>query len=138
MKNSLTITVFYEGSFWVAIFERQSCEGYSVARVVLGNEPTDPELYNILLNECSEPPYSKPAKEQPVIIKKKNPKKLQREVIKLQEKGSNMSKAYESIRIGMEQNKKMKKQESKHEKEEEERRKFLLKQQKKKNKIKGH
>jgi hypothetical protein len=138
MKNSVTITVLFEGPFWVAIFERQSMEGYAVARVVLGEEPTEVEFYYFLLNECQQLRYSQPTKEKPLAFKKKSPKRMQREARQLQRSGSNMSKAYESIRVELEKNKKIKKQKSRQERDEEDDRQFELKQQKKKDKKKGH
>ena len=63
---------------------------------------------------------------------------MQREARQLQRSGSNMSKAYESIRVELEKNKKIKKQKSRQERDEKDDQQFELKQQKKKDKKKGH
>ena len=44
-----TLTVYFEEPFWVAVLERADPDGVRAIRVVLGGEPTDPELYDLLL-----------------------------------------------------------------------------------------
>lgn len=137
MGGSITMTVFYEGPFWVAVLERESAAGYSVSRHIFGGEPTDPEVYEFILHGYDSVRFSRPSEEKEEVIKKKNPKRLQREARKEMEKGPNMSKAYESIRIETEKNKKERKAKGREQREEEERVKFEKKQLKKKQKLKG-
>lgn len=132
------MTVFYEGPFWVAVFERETDAGYSVGRHIFGGEPTDPEVYEFTLIGYNSVKFSRPSAEKEEVIKKKNPKRLQREARNEMEKGPNMSKAYESIRLEMEKNKKERKSKGREKREEEERVKFEKKQLKKKQKLKGH
>ena len=87
LKNTITVTVQLEGSFWTALFERNDAGNYTVARKIFGKEPTDPELYEFLLKNYHELKYTEPQKFK-LIIKRKNPKRVRREVRKAMEKGS--------------------------------------------------
>jgi hypothetical protein len=44
----IQLTVFFEGEFWVGLFEREDAGQVQAARVVFGAEPTSPELLNWL------------------------------------------------------------------------------------------
>ena len=141
LKNTITVTVQLEGSFWTALFERNDAGNYTVARKIFGKEPTDPELYEFLLKNYHELKYTEPQKFK-LIIKRKNPKRVRREVRKAMEKGSKTlpseSHAQEVLRLELEKNKKTRQVASKTEKEAERDRKFLLRQVKKKKKQQGH
>lgn len=137
-KNSITLTVMFEGQFWVGIFERESDDGYSVARVVLGGEPTEAELFHFLLYQCDALKFSAPVEDATSVIRKVNPKRAIREAKKLQESGPAMTKAYDVMRLELEKNKKVRKEKNKAEREEEEKLRFELKQKKKKEKLRGH
>lgn len=43
------MTVFFEGSFWVGVFERAEDGKLSVCRVVFGSEPRDYEVWEFIL-----------------------------------------------------------------------------------------
>lgn len=45
---SSALTVYFEGPFWVAVLERTDEGRYQAARVVLGAEPSDAELFAYL------------------------------------------------------------------------------------------
>lgn len=49
----MTLTVIYDDPFWVGIFERQTVDGYAVARTIFGGEPTGPKLYQFILTKQS-------------------------------------------------------------------------------------
>lgn len=44
----ITLTVYFEGPHWVGLFEREDEDGYAVARVVYGAEPSAAEVYEQL------------------------------------------------------------------------------------------
>lgn len=132
------LTVLFEDPFWVGIFERNDGKHYSVAREVFGAEPTDIEVYQFVISKLSTLRFTTPIKEDKKKIRKINPKRLQREVIKSSQKATGVSKAQDVMRIELEKNKKISKEKSKLRKEMEEQRKFDLKQAKKKKKQKGH
>lgn len=141
MQYTIKVTVLIENSLWTAIFERNDPEGYAVARKIFGTEPSDPELYEFVLNNFHELKFTSP-QEFKLIIKRKNYKRMQREVKKELSKSKNdapiVSHAQETLRIELEKNKKIKQTISKAEKELKLKQKFLEKQNKKKEKQKGH
>lgn len=140
MKSyTIQVTVLLENSFWVGIFERNDGEGYAVARQIFGGEPTDPELYEFISAHYQLLKFTEP-KNFKLVIKRKNPKRMKREIKKLMEKSKGIKKethAQEALRIELEKNKKIKKAKTQKEKEERQREKFLLKQAKKKEKHRG-
>ena len=42
--NSGSLTAYYEGQFWVVVFERTENGRLYVAKVVFGSEPSDKEI----------------------------------------------------------------------------------------------
>lgn len=142
-KKQYTIkaTVLLENSFWVGLFERNDSEGYAVARKIFGGEPTDPELYEFVLNHFDELKFTEP-REFKLVIKRKNPKRVQREVRHEMEKAKkglpSTTHAQEVLRLELEKNKKLKKVTSKAEKEARQEERFRQKQEKKKKKQRGH
>jgi hypothetical protein len=138
---TLKATIFLDGSFWVGIFERTDKKGYSVARRVFGREPSDAEVYAFVMQNYHELKFGAPREFQ-LIIKRMNPKRLQREVRREMEKikqtTQSSSHAQDYVRREIEKNKKEKKQQSREEKEARKEKQFLLKQAKKREKHRGH
>ncbi|ABS77245.2 YjdF family protein [Coxiella burnetii] len=133
-------TVLLENSFWVGIFERKDNEGYAVARQIFGDEPTDAELYEFVTSHFDELRFTEPVKFK-LVIKRKNPKRLKREirkVMKKTEKLPQLTRAQEVLKLDLEKKKKEKKVLSRSEKEGQLEKKFQLKQAKKKKKQRGH
>lgn len=139
--HTIKATIMLDGPFWVGIFERQDKLYYAVARQVFGKEPTDAELYEFVLMHYDQLKFTSP-QDFTLVIKRKNPKRVKREVKREMEKSKkNMkssSHAQNVLREELEKNKKIKKCVSKAEKDMQEKRKFSLKQEKKKKKQKGH
>jgi hypothetical protein len=138
---TIKVTVLLETPFWVGIFERNDAEGYAVARQIFGGEPTDAELYEFVLAHFDELNFTEP-RDFTLIIKRKNPKRVQREVRQEMEKAKkglpSTTHAHEVLRLEMEKNKKIKKVLSKTEKEARQEERFRQKQDKKKKKLRGH
>jgi multidrug efflux pump subunit AcrB len=134
-------TILFEGSFWIGLFERTDKQGYAVARRVFGKEPSDAEVYEFVLQNYHELKFGAPQEFQ-LVIKRMNPKRLQREVRREVEKVKQNTKpstqAQDYIRNELEKNKKERKLVSKKEKEAHLERQFLLKQSKRKEKHRGH
>ncbi|NJP93010.1 YjdF family protein [Nonomuraea sp. FMUSA5-5] len=45
----ITLSIFFDGGFWVGVLERAEDDQVRAVRFVLGPEPTGPELYDYLL-----------------------------------------------------------------------------------------
>lgn len=140
-QYTIKVTVLLENYFWVGIFERNDSEGYAVARKIFGGEPTDAELYEFVLAHFDELKFTEP-QEFKLVIKRKNPKRMQREVKREMEKTkkglTSTTHAQEVLRLDLEKNKKLKKTISKAEKEDRLEEKFQQKQAKRKKKHRGH
>ena len=138
---TIKATIFLDGSFWVGLFERTDKKGYSAARKIFGGEPSDAEVYEFILNHYDELKFGA-AQEFELVIKRMNPKRLQREVRREMEKVKENSRpsthAQDYMRLELEKNKLEKKRLSKKEKEARLKEQFLLKQEKRKKKHRGH
>lgn len=141
MKADIKLTVFFEGMFWVGVFEKTTETNYEVSRVIFGAEPKDYEIFyfinkniykinfkNSLSTNVSNNPQDK----------KINSKRLQRELKKESENKGIGTKAQQALQLQYEENKLQRKKLSKEKKEAVEKRKFQLKQEKKLKKQKGH
>ena len=141
IEVSIKATIFFEGTFWIGCFERTDKTEYSVARKVFGSEPTDSEVYEFVLQNYSELKFGAP-QEFNLVIKRMNPKRMQREVkreMKINKETTKPSTiAQDYMREEIEKHKKEKKQANKAEEEAKKEEKFSLKQQKKKDKHRGH
>lgn len=139
--TTIKATIFFENRFWVGTFERTDKEGYSLARYIFGAEPTDPEIYDFVLNHYHELNFGE-LKEFTLEIKRKNPKRVQREVRREMEKIKETTRpstlAQDYMREELEKKKKEKKHKSSAEKQARKDEQFAIKQQKKKEKHQGH
>jgi hypothetical protein len=77
MKVSIKLNVFFEGVFWVGVFEKTYEEKYEVSRVVFGAEPKDFEVYDFILREFYNLRFSDPISLESAETNKKkiNPKR---------------------------------------------------------------
>lgn len=132
------LTVFFEDPFWVGVFEQDDNGFLETCRVVFGSEPKDYEVYDFVLEHYYHLKFSRPIKVQKEVVKKINPKRLQRKIKKLQFNEGVSTKAQEAMRLEREANKIERKKISKERKELQKDQKFLKEQQKKKQKKKGH
>lgn len=138
---TIKATIFFEKRFWVGTFERTDKEGYAVARHIFGGEPSDPEIYEFVLNHYHELKFGE-AKEVSIQIKRMNPKRVQREVRremeKIKETTGPSTLAQDYMRGEIEKKKKEKKSANIAEKQARKDEQFALKQKKKKEKHRGH
>lgn len=135
IQSSCKLTVLFQNQFWVGTFEGESENEYSVARVFLGSEPTEAQLYEFILKNYNQIPFKKIKSQTFSTQKKTNYKRLQREVKKQQKEKGMGTKAQNAIKLQYESAKverRKKRKESEHDKM------YELKQMKKKEKHKGH
>jgi hypothetical protein len=101
-------------------------------------EPTDPEIYQFILQELDRLPFTTEKHHIKQEERRINPKRLQRQIKRSFEQQGVQQKAYEVMRLELESRKKERKLLSKAKKEELEQEKYHKKLQKKKEKKKGH
>ena len=135
-EEQCKLTVFFEEPFWVGAFEKIENGNLSVAKVTFGAEPKDYEVYEFILKHYYDLQFS-PTVATVVKERKRNPKKLQRDIKKSFGKTAIGTKSQQALKLQQEQNKQNRKAKSREEKQVEADRQFELKQQKKKEKHRG-
>lgn len=138
MKVGIKLTVLFDGTFWVGIFERTYEESYEISKVVFGSEPKDYEVYDFISKNLSNLRFSNSLAIDRVEERKINPKRLQREIRKETEVKEIGTKAQLALKLQYEANKAERRVISREEKKEEKEKQFQLRQEKKKEKHKGH
>ncbi len=135
-KNIGKLTVYFEGAFWVGVFERTENGKLSVCKVTFGAEPKDYEVWAFVLKNYGKLKFSPPVD---VTVKKEvtNPKRIQREARKQDSLFRIGTKSQQALQLQREENKLLRKTISKQQREAEKQRLFDLKQQKRKEKHKG-
>ncbi len=130
------LTVFFEETFWVGVFERVSDGKLSVCKVMFGAEPKDYEIYDFVLKNYYQSRFS-PAVATDVKEAGRNPKRVQREVRKQIQNIGIGTKSQQALKLQQEQLKTERKAVSREQREAEKQRQFELKQQKRKEKHRG-
>ena len=136
-KTCGKLTVFFEGPFWVGVFERVSDGKLSVCKVTFGTEPKDYEVWEFVLKHYSNLKFS-PAVETEVKQTADNPKRRQRNAKKQLQSSGIGTKAQLALQMQREEMKTERGQISKEQREAEKQRQFELKQHKRKEKHRGH
>ena len=135
--ESEKLTVFFEGPFWVGVFERISGGRLSVCKVTFGAEPKDYEVWDFILKHYYELKFG-PAIEMEVKQTADNPKRRQRNAKKQLQVSGIGTKSQQALQMQREEMKIQKKQIGKERKDAEKQRQFDLKQQKRRAKRRGH
>lgn len=132
-------TVYFDGSFWVGVYERRYQDKLEVARVVFGAEPKDYEIYDFILHKFYRLQFSPQIEEKQSLIPKKciNPKRRYRLVEKSLQKNGVGTKAQQALALQREVKKEAADAIRKEKKAERLAQRFMLKQEKKKEKHRG-
>lgn len=130
------LTVYFENPFWIGVFERTENGRLSVAKITFGAEPKDQEVYGFILKYYYSLKFS-PSVTTVVKEKKRNPKRIQREIKRQLHNTGIGTKSQQALKLQQEQNKYERKTRSAEQKQTEKKRIFELKQQKRKEKHRG-
>ena len=79
----VSLTVFYDGQFWVGVFERQENGMLTVARYVFGAEPKDSEVFYFICSSYFNLLFSPQVTAEKAIIISSNAKTRQRKINKI-------------------------------------------------------
>ena len=101
-KVSGRLTVFFEGPFWVGVFEHISERKLTVCKVTFGAEPKDYEIYDFVLKNYYRLKFS-PAVATDVKEAGRNPKRVQRDVRKQVQNTGIVTKSKPAFRLQLEQ-----------------------------------
>ncbi len=139
--TTIKATIFFEKRYWVGTFERTDKEGYAVAKHIFGPEPTNPEVYDFVVNRYQELKFGE-LKEINIIIQRMNPKRVQREIrremARIKETSKPSTFAQDYMREEIEKRKKERKSLSSAEKQARKDEQFVIKLEKRKEKHRGH
>lgn len=135
---NIKLTVYFDGPFWVGVFERIDNGLLETSRVVFGAEPKDYEVYEFILKNYDHLKFSRAIKIESHSEKRLNPKRLQREIAKETSVTGVGTKAQQAIKLEQESRKLESKAAAKVKREELAQLKFEIRQEKKKEKNKGH
>lgn len=134
--GSIQLTVYFEGPFWVGVFERVENGRLTAARVVFGGEPRDADVFALVLEGYSSLAFS-PAVAADGRAIPQSPKRKQREARRQLSHTGIGTKSQQALQYQREERKDQRKLARKREKEAEKQRRFEEKQQKRKEKHKG-
>lgn len=132
------LTVYYDGQFWVGVFERTEDGQIQATRVIFGPEPREQEVYAFVLENYLRLPFGKALTADPEAERRINPKRLQRRVrSEMLEHGAG-TKAQQAVKAAQEARKEERRIIGRADRLAEEKRRFTLRQEKKKARHKGH
>lgn len=136
---NIKLTLFFEGAFWIGLFERSDLRNYTVARAIFHTEPSNQEVLEYILYQYNELDFAWPIlNDEAFCIRKINPKRLQRLVRKEIDNVGIGTKAQQALKLDQEARKLQRKSSAKLKKHEIAEANFQLQQKKKKEKQKGH
>ena len=135
------LTVLFDGTYWVGIFEKTDEQGYCVAKYIFGKEPKDEDVYNVLLHSYRELRFTQPVPASMLDEQQMSYKRRQREIERLLAEAAFTEKADEAkavLHVDRERAQQERERAAKAEREAEEEREFQLRQEKRKEKHRGH
>ncbi len=136
-ETKCTLTVYFEGPYWIGVYERSEKGKLEAARIVFGSEPKDYEVYEYLLKNLLKLRFSPPVDHENKAKTSINPKRMQRAILKQLLPAGIGTKAQQALSAQREQNKLERKSKGRLESEEDKKRKYALHEQKKKEKHRG-
>lgn len=136
-KNESRLTVFFDGIFWVGVYERVFQGRLEACKITFGPEPKDYEVYEFILqnwNKLRFGPLVEIGRKQE---RKINPKRMQRIVKKELRQCGAGTKSQQALKLQKEESKIIRSEKSRRQKAEEEQRRFELKKEKRREKHRG-
>lgn len=130
-------TVFFEGPFWVGVFERVEGGRLSVCKITFGAQPREQEIYDFILKEYRHLQFSPAVKVDGRTVTP-SPKQMKKQAKRDMERTGIGTKAQRALQAQREAVKTAHRERSKAEKDAEEARQFAIRQQKRKEKHRGH
>lgn len=136
-RVQMKLTVFFDGTIWIGLFERVSDGSLEVAKVRFGAEPKEIELYQWILSQYASLSFS-----SSILLTSKapcscNPKRRKRLVTR-QLSQSIGTKAQKALQLQREQTKQLQKEKQKKKREVQMKQKFEQRQEKKYKRHRGH
>lgn len=137
MLETIALTVFFEGPFWVCVLERSDGKTLSAAKATFGAEPKDPEVLEFVCTQFRGLKFSDPVAHEKHEYSRPNPKRMRRQIEKAVNSVGVGTKSQQALKAQYELNKQEHKSAAKHDREAAEKLKFELRRAKRKTKHKG-
>lgn len=137
MFETIALTVFFEGPFWVCVLERSDGKTLSAAKVTFGAEPKDAEVWEFVCTQFRGLKFSQPVAYEEREHSRSNPKRMRRKIEKAVNSVGVGTKSQQALKAQYELNKQEHKSAAKHDREAAETLKFELRRAKRKAKHKG-
>lgn len=134
---NVTLTVYFDGQFWIGFFERIESGAVSVSRVVFGAEQKDSQVLDFILDGYFGVRYSPTVEGIKEIKVAANPKRKQRQIAGITRQGIG-AKSQQAMKLAYEESKKESSARRKEREELERQRKYELRCDKRKEKHRGH
>lgn len=137
-QTKITLSVFHDGQFFIAVFEAQNEDGYRAVRRVFAKKPLDNEIVEFISSEYYRLGFTET---EACDIKQelsKNPKRRQREAAKAAKSIAFSTKAQQALKKQHENSKLTTKKSRSLERQLSEDAKYEKRKQKRKEKHKGH
>lgn len=136
--EGITLSVFHDGQFFTALFERYDGNRYEAARHVFGAEPSDVQLFDFVLHHYERLRFSPAMAYEKKDMVAKNPKRRQRQAARACRTIGMSTKAQEALQAQRQAVKAVLASRTAAYKRLEADRKFEQRRQKRKQKQKGH
>lgn len=130
------LAVFFEAPFWVGVFQRTERGRLYVSKVTFGPEPTDPMVWEFLLQNWSRLRFS-PGVETKPPREAANPKRAQRLARKQTQEAGAGTRSQQALQLQRERRKACARMESREQRQAEQERIYQLKREKRKQKHRG-
>lgn len=137
-KTQVTLSVFHDGQFFTALFERRDARGFSVARRLFRTKPSDNKMLDLIVKGYYGLRFSLPSADgRETGTLAANPKRRQREAAKAACAVCFSTKAQAALKAQFEESKAVAKAERSHQQKRLADEKYALKQLKRKQKHRG-
>ena len=138
MITYCTLTVFFEGPFWVGVYEREEGERYEACKITFGAEPRDQEVYAFLLEHWRRLRFSPAVAGREREERSVSPKRRQRQIQRQLRSPALSTKAQQALQLQREQGREARRARTREERETERQRQFALRREKRREKHRGH
>lgn len=137
MVETIALTVFFKGPFWVCVLEHSDGKTLSAAKAASGAESKDPEVLEFVCTQFRGLKFSDPVAHEKHEHSRSNPKRMRRKIEKAVNSVGVGTKSQQALKAQYELNKQEHKSAAKHDREAAEKLKFELRRAKRKAKHKG-
>lgn len=137
-QTGCKLTVFFEGPFWVGVYERHEDGKISACKITFGAEPRDAEVWQMILCGFHRLHFPPGVADAGLPMRTPSPKRAQRLARQEQLRTGIGTKAQQALALQREAGKEARRKRSRREKEQEQQRQFELRQEKRREKHRGH